>query len=899
MLGDAKNQFSFARVAQYVRRAKSDFYQFVREAITLPDTRSTFVDTRATPTLGPLSHTTPHQTSARAADLALPAEKARKLKLSIGRARLGLACLWVLGCVLGALAGRAEEKRILPGHVPAVVSQLRPIEQLAATNRMRLAIGLPLRDKPGLNNLLKDLYDPASPRYRKYLSAEEFAERHGPSRQDYAAVATFAASNGLSVARSHPNRMLLDVIGSVGDVERTFGVRLHSYQHPREGRRFFAPDTEPSVPAGLPILDIGGLNNYSRPRRAQSQPMGGPPVLATNQWTGSGPYGSFMAADLRAAYAPGVTLTGAGQSVAIVALDGYYASNITNYERLNNLPNISVVNVLIDGAEGKPETTSVGNTDEEVSMDIEMAIAMAPGLSRVLVYVVPEGAGTCTLYNDMLNRIATDNLAKQISCSFVWTGWKGGLAGWVRAGNNQTTDQIFQQFAAQGQSYFTGSGDWGAYNGDSSVTWWTNSGDAPILTSPYITIVGGTSLTTAGPGGAWESETTWNYKALFGSSADSSGGMISTSYPIPPWQQGVDMSMNGGSTSMRNTPDVAMLADGIFVCTDQDNGDPFGAGTSAAAPLWAGFTALINQQAEAFGQPPVGFLNPAIYALGRNTNYAACFHDITTGNNTNSLCPTNFFAMPGYDLCTGWGTPTGQPLINALATPDLLGILPGSGFSAANGPVGPFNITSQTFVLTNGGTTIIPWSLCNTCAWLNVSCTNGTLAPAAPTGAVTISLNSIADSLAPGTNPATVWFTNLATGYVQSRNFTLLVRQPLVQNGAFTVPDVSGWLILGAQVNDLDPTYVGTIWATGGPLQIRPNSKVYGFQPDQFLPLRLEQDIPTVPGQTYCVSLTLLSGWGEFGVSWGGRMLLDLAAPNTTGGWPLTNITCIATACSK
>ena len=80
-------------------------------------------------------------------------------------------------------------------------------------------------------------------------------------------------------------------------------------------------------------------------------------------------------------------------------------------------------------------------------------------------------------------------------------------------------------------------------------------------------------------------------------------------------------------------------------------------GTSCAAPLWAAFTALVNQQAAAASQPPVGFLNPALYAIGKGANYTTCFHDITTGNNTWSGSPNLFFAVPGYDLCTGWGTP--------------------------------------------------------------------------------------------------------------------------------------------------------------------------------------------------------------------------------------------------
>ena len=122
---------------------------------------------------------------------------------------------------------------------------------------------------------------------------------------------------------------------------------------------------------------------------------------------------------------------------------------------------------------------------------------------------------------------------------------------------------------------------------------------------------------------------------------------------------------------MRNLPDVACVADGIWVIVN--NGEQgMAAGTSAAAPLWAGFAALVNQQAAASGKPSVGFINPAIYAIGKSSRYASAFHDITTGNTTNACCGANqFFACPGYDLCTGWGTPTGSDLISALLAPPV------------------------------------------------------------------------------------------------------------------------------------------------------------------------------------------------------------------------------------
>jgi subtilase family serine protease len=270
--------------------------------------------------------------------------------------------------------------------------------------------------------------------------------------------------------------------------------------------------------------------------------------------------------------------------------------------------------------------------------------------------------------DDVLNRMATDNLAQQLSSS------------WGSPSIEETTDQIFQQFAAQGQTMFEASGDSGAYVGPIG----------PPSDDPYVTVVGGTTLTTAGPGGAWLSETVWNWLSSSMGSGGSGGG-VSTVYPLPRWQQGLSFSKCQGSGTMRNIPDVALTADNVLVVAE--GGQQFYVGgTSCAAPLWAGLTALVNQQQAANSQPPLGFLNPVLYAIGKGAHYAAAFHDITTGNNTNYNSPAAFFAVPGYDLCTGWGTPNGSNFLGALVTTaDDLRITP-TGSLVAQGPVGgPFS----------------------------------------------------------------------------------------------------------------------------------------------------------------------------------------------------------------
>jgi len=563
--------------------------------------------------------------------------------------------LFVALCLLLSTRAWAAPRQTLPGHLPVDAQDLQPIGRLPGSTQLRLAIGLPLRNQATLTNLLREIYDPASPNYHHYLAPEQFAEKFGPSKQDYATLTAFAQAHGLSVASTHPNRTVLDVGGSVADIENAFHVNLRVYQHPTESRTFFAPDTTPSLDLDVPVLDVIGLDNYFIPRPASLRSV---PVEQAGQATpmlGSGINGTYLGNDFRAAYVPGTALTGAGQRVGLLELDGYFFSDITNYEALAGLPNVPLTNVLLDGFSGLP-----GRNNDEVALDIEMVIAMAPGLAGVIVYEETNSSNSVPI--DILNRMATDNLASQLSSSW-------------NIGDNLLAQNVYLQFQTQGQSFFQSSGDDGAYHQG------TNQQSAD---DPYITIVGGTVLTTTGPGGAWVSETTW----------PGSGGGISLSNAIPIWQQGFATTTNQGSPTLRNVPDVAMVASNILSIADNGQTNS-AAGTSAAAPLWAGFAALVNQQNTA----AVGFFNPALYALAKTSNYMTDFHDITTGNNTNSSSSNRFFAMTGYDLCTGLGTPSGTNLISKLAVP-FQNILASGGlitFSANKtiAPVSPYQITNN------------------------------------------------------------------------------------------------------------------------------------------------------------------------------------------------------------
>lgn len=482
--------------------------------------------------------------------------------------------LWASVAILAAIAinaGLSQGQQLQRLATRSAAPEgMKPMGRLPGSQRLDLAITLPLRNQEQLQSLLHDLYDPTSPKYRHFLTVEEFTERFAPTTDDHERVADFARSSGLTVTHTAPNRLVLDVSGKVADIERAFHVTMHTYQHPTESRTFYAPDGEPSVDTNLPVQGVSGLSTFAPPRPASLHRMTASERALTQPESGSGPGGQLLGSDVRAAYAPSVTLNGTGQAVGVFEEGGYNLSDIQLYFNTVNQPlNVPIVNVLLDGVNGLCGT---GCDDTEEALDIDAAISMAPKLSALLVY---EG----TIPVDILNQMATDNIAKQLSASYVWDQ------------EPTSDDPIFEEFAAQGQNFFASSGDGGAFSPPNCTSncWTTRypSGDF------YVTGVGGTELTTSGPGGTWQSETAWPL---------SGGGINSYGVAIPTYQLPLINSLNQGSTTLRNVPDVAAQAGGIYICA---NGNCFEVGgTSLSSPLWAGFLALSNQQANG---APIGF----------------------------------------------------------------------------------------------------------------------------------------------------------------------------------------------------------------------------------------------------------------------------------------------------
>jgi hypothetical protein len=585
--------------------------------------------------------------------------------------------------VLLSLA-QAQQRQALATHAAAPLgAQL--VGRLPASQHMQLAISLPLRNQDQLNTFLQQLEDPTSPNYHHYLSPAQFTEQYGPTVEQYQQVIAFVTAHGFTVTHTSASRELLNITGPVSSIEQTFQLRMQLYQDPKQNRTYFAPSVDPTVDVGLPILGVSGLTNrvLPHPMLTKASPNSGP----TSYQTGSGPGGQFLGSDFRAAYYGSGPLTGAGQAIALSELGQWNMADVTAYfNSVNQTLDIPIITELLGGTDG----SCPGACDDgEEANDIIQITSMAPGASVLIVYEDTSGNADV----DIFDAFATENIAKQMSWSFG-----------IGPGNAVADEQQFARFHAQGQNFLVASGDEGANLGD---------GGWPGF-SPDVTDVGGTNLTTASAGGPRSSETGWvgsgtgwcdssnSSTPCFGSPGDSYDA-------IPSWQVASIISAAGGSTSYRDLPDVSADANtDSWWCAGGTCQGGLG-GTSLAAPRWAGFLALVNEQAAANGDTSVSFLSPLAWQIGQSSSYDIAFYDVTSGcNPSGSTVPPGFTgqfcAMTGFDMVTGWGTPNSDGTINTMAptsttnpyvglsaSPAMLNLTPGGAPGTATISLTPGN----------------------------------------------------------------------------------------------------------------------------------------------------------------------------------------------------------------
>ncbi|HZD50305.1 MAG TPA: S53 family peptidase [Silvibacterium sp.] len=479
----------------------------------------------------------------------------------------------------------------------------------------------------------------------RHISRQEFNEKYAGDPADFAAMRKFAHNHGLSVdenASSLPRRTMV-MRGPAQAMDAAFGIELHNYE--RDGHKFHGfkgavsmPDTHAEAVETVLGLDCRPVAKpHHRMRDKKKKPKPDP---------------SYTPVQVAGFYDFPKGVDGSGQTIGIIELGGgYNASDLQTYFSGLDLTPPHIVSVSVDGGVNAP--TNPNSADGEVALDIEVAGAVAPGANIAVYFTTNTAQG----FLDAITTAAHDmgNAPTIISIS-----WGGPESGWT---SSQLTaiDNACQSAAAMGITITVAAGDDGSSDG---VTGGGNNVDFPG-SSPHVLCCGGTKITTSDS--KITSEVVWND----GSQGGATGGGVSSYFPLPTWQQNAGVPTSSGGKGGRGVPDVAgdasptsgydILVDG----TQQVVG-----GTSAVAPLWAGLIALINQQTGKMA----GLINPDLYAA------PSAFNDITQGNNG------AFSAGPGWDPCTGLGSPIGTAVATAVATAESgTGTTTGTGGSDPGG----------------------------------------------------------------------------------------------------------------------------------------------------------------------------------------------------------------------
>lgn len=525
----------------------------------------------------------------------------------------------------------AEQKRVpVPGSEKQPVADAEKIGEVHPDERVEVTVRVRSRAEGALQERVQALSErPAQA--GEPLSREAFAERYGADPAQLAEIETFARANDLAVVSASVARRSVVLAGSSSKISSAFGVQLEAYAHP-DGGTFRGRQGPIYVPSDLAPVVQGVFGLDDRPA-ARSH------VRYLSEFDGI----QRAAAAARSSYTPPqigqlydfpTGVNGKGQTVAIIELGGgYRTTDLTAYFQQLGIPAPTVVAVSVDHGRNAP--AGAKSADGEVMLDIEVVGAIAPG-ATIVVYFAPN---TDQGFIDSITTAVHDSVHNP---SVLSISWGGPESVWTHA-SVQAMDQAFQAAATMGVSVYCASGDNGANDfppGQGSQP--GNHADFPA-SSPHVVGCGGTHITVTG--NAISSEVVWN-----DSGGGASGGGFSALFPRPTWQK-----PSAGQTT-RGVPDVAGDASplsGYQVRVDGQN--MVIGGTSAVAPLWAGLTALFNQQ---LGKP-LGFVNPVLYGLPATSG---AFVDVTSGNNN------GFNAAAGWDPCTGLGRPDGARLLAALGS---------------------------------------------------------------------------------------------------------------------------------------------------------------------------------------------------------------------------------------
>jgi kumamolisin len=456
------------------------------------------------------------------------------------------------------------------------------------------------------------------------LTRATYASRHGANPGSVKLVKAFAKEFGLTVEPiKHPGRCTLHLTGSAAAMQKAFGVSLA--MQPTPAGTFRVREGVISLPEELDghILAVLGLDN-----RPQAKPhFRAAKAHATNV--------SYTPVQVGELYGFPAGATANGQTIGIIELGGgFRAADLTAYFKTLKLPAPTVTAVAVDG--GKNTPGNANGSDGEVMLDIEVCAAIAPG-AKIAVYFTPN---TDQGFIDAISQAVHDPTNKPGVISISWGGPESSWTGQATT----ALDAACQAAAAVGVTITVAAGDNGSTDGGTG-----NNVDFPA-SSPHVLACGGTTL--IGSGSTITSEVVWDELSI---GEGATGGGVSTVFPLPAWQQNANVPAAPVAGGGRGVPDVAGDADpssGYVIRVDGQT--TVIGGTSAVAPLWAGLITVANQQ----NGKTAGFINPTIYAATAKK----AFRDITQGNNG----PGGYSAGPGWDACSGLGSPVGGAVIQVL-----------------------------------------------------------------------------------------------------------------------------------------------------------------------------------------------------------------------------------------
>jgi kumamolisin len=500
------------------------------------------------------------------------------------------------------------------------------------------------------------------PAERTYMTREEHADKHGADPADIAKVEAFAKENGLRVTDTNASQRTVTLYGTAPAYSKAFGVDLKMYKSGDVAYRGREGDI--LIPENLQgiVTSVTGLDNrpFAKPHfrisRGAARAAGAGALADRSTASASIPAG-FTPPQLASLYNFPKNLDGTGQTIAILELGGgFHPAELTTY--FQNLgiakpPSVAAA-TYTNGGTNSPGTNALdpNNPDVEVMLDIEVSGSIAPG-AKIVVYFAPDATDQSFL--GVMNAIITDTVNKPNIVSISW----GGPEDSATTQFQNEFDQLLQSAASLGITVCVAAGDSGSVDFAADDPNWDGKAHVDFPASdPFVLACGGTQLTASST--AITKEVVWD-----DGKNDGTGGGVSRIFALPSYQQnaGVPPATDPAGPVMRGVPDVAgdaapasgyrILCDGTSF-PDPSQGLPPVGGTSAVAPLWAGLIARINQ---GLGKP-AGFINPLLYAAPAN----ATFRDITQGNNG------DYKAGPGWDACTGLGTPNGQNLLQALTS---------------------------------------------------------------------------------------------------------------------------------------------------------------------------------------------------------------------------------------